>query len=99
MVGLTVDDSGNYTCYVNGNRTQEVLLAVQKSSMLASTAYRRHLYYLCYAFALYSVVFTARIYYAYLNRGGYVQIAERDVLAQLSAEIPAVYLGKKIRIR
>uniref|UniRef100_A0A2S2P1Z9 Ig-like domain-containing protein n=1 Tax=Schizaphis graminum TaxID=13262 RepID=A0A2S2P1Z9_SCHGA len=96
LVRLTSDDSGNYTCFVDGNRTQEVLLAVQKSSLLSSKAYARHLYYLYYIFAIYFVVFGARIYYAFLNRRDFLKITDNDVL---KPEIPIVYLGRKIRIR
>ncbi|CAH1737173.1 unnamed protein product [Aphis gossypii] len=96
LVRLTDNDSGNYTCFVDGNRTQEVLLVVRKSSLLSSKAYARHLYYLYYIFAMYFVVFGARIYYAFLNRRYFLKITDSDVL---KPEIPIVYLGRKIRIR
>lgn len=93
---LTVGDSGNYTCYIDGNRTQEVLVAVRKSSVVGSEAYGRHLYYLYYAFAVYLVVFCARLYHGFLNRRGFSKIADTEVL---TPEVPAVYLGQRIRIR
>lgn len=96
MVGLTSRDSGNYTCYVNSNRTQEVILVVRKSSLTKSQTYTRHLYYLYYVFTLYFVLFSARIYYAFLDRRNFLKITENDVL---DSEIPTVYLGKQIRIR
>lgn len=96
LVGLTAGDTGNYTCYVNGNRTQEVLLTVRKSSMLASKVYVRHLYYLYYMIALYAVMFGARIYYAFLGRRRFLNISDDDVLGP---KIPTPYLGKRIRIR
>lgn len=96
LVGLTVGDTGNYTCYINGNRTQEVLLTVRKSSMLSSKVYVRHLYYLYYVIALYAVMFGARIYYAFLDRSRFLNISDDDVLGP---KIPTPYLGKIIRIR
>lgn len=96
LVELTVSNSGNYTCYINGNRTQEVLVVVRKSSVLGSAAYIRHLYYLYYVLALYFVIFGARIFYAYLNRHDFVKITDDDVLVP---EMPTPYLGKNVRIR
>lgn len=96
LVALVADDAGNYTCFVNGNRTQEVLVAVRKSSVLGSDAYARHLCYVYYVCALYLVVFGARVFYAYLHRGGFTAVTDDDVL---EPEAPAVYLGKRIRIR
>lgn len=96
LIGLAISDSGNYTCFINGNRTQEILVAVRKSSVLASKAYVRHLYYLYYVFTVYFVIFCARIYHAFLSRRRFLKITDSDVL---TPEIPTVYLGKKIRIR
>lgn len=96
LVELSIGDSGNYTCYIDGNRIQEVLVAIRKSSVFESKAYVRHLYYLYYVLALYFVVFSARIFYAFLNRHNFVKITEEEVLRP---EIPTPYLGKKIRIR
>jgi len=95
LIRLTGDDSGNYTCYVEGNRTQEILLSVSKSSLLKSKTYARHLNYLFCVFAIYFVVFGARLYYAFLNRSNFLKITDNDVL---KPEIPTVYLGRKIRI-
>jgi len=96
LIRLTSDDSGNYTCYIDGNRTQEVLLSISKSSLITSKAYARHLNYLYCVFAMYFVIFSARLYYSFLNRRNFLKITDSDVL---KSEIPTVYLGKKIRIR
>lgn len=96
LIELTVRNSGNYTCYIDGNRTQEVLVSVRKSSVLGSTTYIRHLYYLYYVLALYFVIFGARIFYAFLNRDDFIKITDDDVLIP---EMPTPYLGQKIRIR
>lgn len=96
LVGVTVAETGNYTCYIDGNRTQEVLVAVRKSSLFASQVFVRHLYYLYYVFTLYFVVFSARVYYAFLKRHTFLKITENDVI---ESEIPSAYLGRKIQIR
>lgn len=95
LVGVTVAESGNYTCYIDGNRTQEVLVAIRKSSLFASQGFTRHLGYLFYVFALYFIIFGARLYHAFLNRHTFLKITEDDVL---ESEIPTAYLGKQIRI-
>lgn len=96
LTGLTISDSGNYTCYIDGNRTQEVLLVVRKWSALASDAYTRHLYYLYYVFAVYAVILCVGLYHGFLNRHRFATLTDADIL---TPEIPIVYLGKKIRVR
>lgn len=100
LVQVTAGDSGNYTCYVDGRRMQEVLVSVRKSSVLGSSEFVRHLCYLFFVFGLNFVVFVVRIYYALLDRHAFVKITEEDVLMQANAdEIPIAYLGKRIRVR
>jgi hypothetical protein len=98
LVQVTAGDSGNYTCYVDGHRMQEVMVAVRKSSVLGSEEFVRHTGYLFFVFGLNFVVFVVRIYYALLDRHAFVEITEDDVLKEAD-EIPIAYLGKTIRVR
>ncbi|KAF6199687.1 hypothetical protein GE061_005985 [Apolygus lucorum] len=68
------EESGNYTCYVNGAKIQEVIVIVNAEAVIKHAAFIRHIHYLGFMLMFGVIFYVAGVIVAWTQRHTFKQI-------------------------